>query len=267
MTATAEPTHSMSERWSPRRLAPLLILLAGPVLFYAIGLNRYLSFEVLAQYHSSLKNWIGANEPLAILTYVIVYALATAVSLPAASLITIAGGLLFGLTIGGPAAIVGATIGATLVFLIARSSLGSGLASQLGPWLEKLSDGFHKDAFNYLLFLRLVPAIPFWVANLVPAVLGMSLWTYVLGTFIGIIPGTLAYSYVGTGLESVFDAATVGYRACLASKAAMGAASCHVTIDASKLVTREIIIALAALALISLLPILIKRFALAGKAV
>jgi uncharacterized membrane protein YdjX (TVP38/TMEM64 family) len=214
----------------------------------------------LAQYHHSLQGWIAGNLVLAVLAYVILYAVATAVSLPAGAVITIAGGLLFGWVIGGSAAVAGATIGASLLFLIARSSIGGGLAAQAGPWLEKLSDGFRKDAFNYLLFLRLVPAIPFVIVNLVPAVLGMSLWSYVAATFIGIIPGTFAYSYVGTGLESVFQAATDSYQACLAGKAAADAAQCHIAIDASKLVTREIVIALAGLAALALLPIAIKRF-------
>jgi SNARE associated Golgi protein len=130
-----------------------------------------------------------------------------------------------------------------------------------GPWAEKLSAGFRKDAFNYLLFLRLVPAFPFVIVNLVPAILGMPLWSFVVATFIGIIPGTLAFSYVGTGLESVIQAATASYQACLAGKPDAEAATCHLSVDIAKLVTPQIIIALCALAAISLLPVLIKRFA------
>jgi len=261
MAANANAAAPATERLSPGRFVPLALLLAVPALCYATGLYRYLSLDLLAQYHATLKAWIDGHEVLAVVGYVAIYAAATAISLPAGALITISGGLLFGWTIGGPASIVGATIGATLVFLIARSSLGGGLAMQAGPWLEKLSEGFRKDAFNYLLFLRLVPAIPFVVVNLVPALLGMPLWSYVAGTFIGIIPGTLAYSYVGTGLESVFLAATDSYQACLAGKSVAEASQCHLSIDASKLVTHQIIIALAVLALFALLPIAIKRFA------
>jgi uncharacterized membrane protein YdjX (TVP38/TMEM64 family) len=260
MAAKANTAAAAPDRLSLRRLLPLIALLAVPVFSYATGLYRYFSLDVLAQYHSTLKTWIASHELLAILIYVIVYAVITAVSLPAGALVTISGGLLFGWLVGGSAAIIGATIGASVVFLIARSSLGSGLVAAAGPWLEKLSEGFRKDAFNYLLFLRLVPAIPFCVVNLVPAILGMSFWSYVAGTFIGIIPGTLAFAYVGTGLESVITAATEGYQACLAGKSAAEAAQCHIMIDAGKLLTREIVIALAALAAISLLPIVIKRF-------
>ena len=245
---------------SLKRLLPLLLLLAVPGLAWVFGLNRFLSFDLLAQYHGTLKAWVGEHQVLAILGYTVFYAVATALSLPAGLLITVTGGLLFGWLMGGSATVIGATLGATALFLVARTSLGAGLAKQAGPWLEKLSDGFRRDAFNYLLFLRLVPAFPFVVVNLVPAVLGMALGPYVLATFIGIIPGTFAFSYVGTGLESVIEAATQSYHACLAGKpAAEAAAQCHLSIDASKLVTREILIALGALAAISLLPVAIKR--------
>ena len=264
MAANAQSAPATGERFSVRRFLPLALLLAVPILSYLTGLYRLFSLDLLAQYHGTLKALIAGNQILAVLIYIIVYALATAVSLPAGALITISGGLLFGWVIGGSATVIGATLGATLLFLVARSSFGAGLVKQAGPWLEKLSEGFRKDAFNYLLFLRLVPAFPFVIVNLVPALLGMPLWSYVVATAIGIIPGTLAFSYVGTGLESVIDAATDTYRTCLAGKsAAEAAAQCHLGIDPGKLVTHEIVIALAALAAISLLPVAIKR--LAGK--
>ena len=259
MAANTNSLEAAPERLSLARMAPLLVVLAVPVLCYVTGIYHYFSFDLLAQYHHTLQDWIAGHLVLAVLAYVILYAISTAVSLPAGAVITIAGGLLFGWVVGGSAAIVGATIGATLLFLIARSSIGGGLAAQAGPWLEKLSEGFRKDAFNYLLFLRLVPAIPFVIVNLVPAVLGMPLWSYVAATFFGIIPGTFAYAYAGHGLESVFQAATDSYQACLAGKAAAEAAQCHIAIDVSKLVTPEIVIALAGLAVLALLPVAVKR--------
>ena len=259
MAANSNSLEAAPERLSLKRMAPLLALLAVPVLCYVTGIYHYFSLDLLAQYHHTLQTWIAGHLVLAVLAYVILYAITTALSLPSGAVLTIAGGLLFGWVVGGSATVLGATMGASLLFLIARSSIGGGLAAQAGPWLEKLSDGFRKDAFNYLLFLRLVPAIPFVIVNLVPAVLGMPLWSYVAATFIGIIPGTFAYSYVGTGLESVFQAATDSYQACLTAKGVAEAAQCHLTIDASKLVTREIVIALAGLAVLAILPIALKR--------
>lgn len=250
----------------PRRLLPLAVLLAIPVACYALGLQRYLSLDALARHHDQLRGWIAGNLPLAVALYVVVYAAATALSLPTGALLTIAGGLLFGWAIGAPAAVVGATTGATLVFLLARTSLGTNLAQSVGPWLERLSEGFRKDAFGYLLFLRLVPAIPFVVVNLVPAVLGMPLRTYVLATVIGILPATFAYSYVGTGLGSVIAAEQAAYERCMAaSQGVAGAAPCQLSIDPSVLFTRDIAIALLALAAVSLLPIVLRRMTARGK--
>lgn len=261
MDANIDAAPADPDRLSIRRLLPLLALLSVPVLCYLTGAYRYFSFEVLAQYYATLKGWIGAHFLLAVLAYIAFYAAATALSLPAGLVISVAGGMFFGWMIGGPATVIGATIGATILFKVAQSSFGAGLVKQAGPWLEKLSAGFKKDAFNYLLFLRLVPAFPFVVVNLVPAILGMPLWSYVAATFIGIIPGTLTFSYLGTGLESVIQAATASYQACLSGKSDAEAAACHLSVDVGKLVTPQILIALCALAAISLLPILIKRFA------
>jgi uncharacterized membrane protein YdjX (TVP38/TMEM64 family) len=237
------------------------VLLAVPVLCYVTGAYKYFSFEVLAQYYATLKAWIGAHFLLAVLGYIAFYTASTALSLPAGLVTTVAGGLFFGWAVGGPATVIGATLGATILFQIAKTSLGAGLVKQAGPWLETLSEGFKKDAFNYLLFLRLVPAFPFWLINLVPAVFGMPLGSYVAATVIGIIPATFAFSFAGTGLESVIQAATASYQTCLAGKSATDAATCHLTIDVSQLLTPQIGIALAALAAVSLLPLAIKRFA------
>lgn len=266
MAADAHAARTAGNGISVKRLAPLAVILAVPVLCYVTGIYRYFSLDLLAQYRGQLQSWIAGHEVLAVLAYIAIYAVATAVSLPAAALFTISGGLLFGWMIGGPAAVVGATLGATALFAVARSSLGAGLTAKAGPWLEKLAEGFRKDAFNYLLFLRLVPAIPFVVVNLVAAVLDIPLWSYVTATFLGIIPGTLAYSYVGTGLDSVFKAATDSYQACLNGKSQAEAVQCHISVDARHLVTPEIVIALAVLAVVALLPIAIKRLSGRGGA-
>ena len=138
-------------------------------------------------------------------TYLIIYIIAVSISFPGASFLTIAGGAIFGWLIGGTLTIFGATIGASIIFLVAKTSLGDYLAEKAGPRMSKLRDGFQKDAFNYLLTLRLAPVVPFWITNLAPAFFGMDLGRYALATFLGIIPGTYAYSFigeqVGTSLE------------------------------------------------------------------
>ena len=266
MAANIVTAPTAQDRPTIQRMLPLLALLAVPVLCYATGAYRLFSLEVLAWYYASLKGWIGTHYLLAILGYIAVYAASTALSLPAGLVVTVAGGLFFGWAVGGPATVIGATVGATALFQVAKTSLGAGLVKQAGPWAEKLGEGFRKDAFNYLLFLRLVPAFPFWLVNLAPAMLGVPFWTFVTATFIGIIPGTLTFSYLGAGLESVIQAATASYQACLAGKSAAEAAACHLSVDAGKLVTPQILTAFCALAAVSLLPVVIKRLAKGGAA-
>lgn len=263
MSAPIESAQGAPEtQFSVKRLLPLALLLAIPAIAWLTGANRLFSLDLLAQYHIALATWVASHFLLAVVAFTLFYTATTALSLPAGLFTTVAGGFLFGSLIGGTATVIGATAGATLVFLIAQSSLGTGLVKQAGPWLSKVSDGFRENAFSYLLFLRLVPAFPFWIVNLVPAVFGMPLGKYVIATFLGIIPATFAFSYLGTGLESIIAAATQTYQACLTGKTASDAmAQCHLSIDPGKLVTRELLYALVALAAISLLPILVKRFA------
>ena len=121
---------------------------------------------------------------------------AVALSIPGAAILTITGGILFGWRVGGLAALLGATTGATIVFLIARGACGESILRRAGPLAGKLAQGFRAHAFNYLLFLRLVPVFPFWLVNLAPAVVGVRLATFVLATALGIIPATFAFALV-----------------------------------------------------------------------
>ncbi len=163
-----------------------------------------------------LRGAIAANTPLALLVFMGIYAASVALSLPGAGVLTLAGGFLFGWFLGGVAAIIAATAGAAIIFLIAKTSVGELLAARAGPWLERLRDGFQENAFSYLLFLRLVPIFPFWLVNLAPALLGVSFSTYVLATVIGIIPGSFAYAIAGKGLDSVIAAQQAMHQSCLA---------------------------------------------------
>ncbi|MCB1451275.1 MAG: VTT domain-containing protein, partial [Nitratireductor sp.] len=129
---------------------------------------------------------------------------------------------------------------------------GDFLSARAGPFVTRMLDGFNKDAFNYLLSLRLTPVFPFWVVNIVPALLNMRFGPYLAATFLGIIPGTLAYSYIGSGLDSIIVAQELANPGCAA------AGTC--SIDPSSLVTRQIILAMVGLAVISILPVLYKKF-------
>jgi uncharacterized membrane protein YdjX (TVP38/TMEM64 family) len=143
------------------------------------------------------------------LFYVALYAVLVALSVPGGAMLTIAGGFLFGTWLGAACAVIGATAGAIGVFLAARTGFG-GLAQRAGPAVGKLEAGFRADGFNYLLVLRLMPIFPFWLVNLVPALVGVKLPTFALATFLGIIPGSFVYASIGNGLGSVVEEPDTG---------------------------------------------------------
>jgi len=180
-----------------------------------------------------------------------------ALSLPGGLILTVAGGLLFGWLVGGLAAVIAASTGATIVFLIARTAVGETLNQRAGPWLAKLGDGFRQEALSYMLFLRLVPAFPFWFVNIAPAVLGVPLRTYLVGTVLGIMPATFAFASAGAGLDSVILAAKNEHATCVALK---GASACVMKIQVSSLVTKELVLALVLLGLVALIPIALKKW-------
>lgn len=188
------------------RLWPLAVLATGTALFFVLGLHRYVSFEVLRQSRGALLDWVEAYPVAAPLIYMAAYIAMTAFSLPGALLLTLTGGFLFGTVLGGTYTVIGATLGAVALFLAARTALGDMLRAKAGGALAKLEAGFRKDAFNYLLVLRLIPIFPFFVVNLAAAFLGTTLPVFVAATAVGIVPGTFIYASVGNGLGAVFDA-------------------------------------------------------------
>lgn len=188
-----------------KRLLPLAVLVTAVIGVFASGLHNYLTFDSLREHREALLTLVDQYTVLAPLVFIAIYALATAMSLPGGLILTIAGGFLFGTWLGGFYVIIGATLGATIIFLIAKTALGDTLKRKAGPWVTKMEAGFKENEFSYMLILRLVPLFPFWLVNLVPAFLGVSLSTYVIATFIGIIPGSFAYASAGSGLGAVFD--------------------------------------------------------------
>jgi len=243
-----------------KRLWPLLLLFAVGGFIIAMGWHRYLTLENLAENRETLRNHIAGNLLLALACFVALYAVVVALSLPGGAVLTIAGGFLFGWLWGGAASVIAATLGATVVFVIAKSALGDILEARAGPWLTRFRDGFHEDAFSYLLFLRLVPIFPFWLVNLAPGLLGVRFTPYVVTTFLGIIPGTFAFALAGNGLDSVIEAQEAAHESCLAKAGAGGQELCPYGLDASALLTTELIAGLVALGLVSLIPVAVKWF-------
>lgn len=244
------------------RWLPLAAILAGTAFAVWQGWHRHLTLESLIAHETAFRGYIEANAAGAVAIYALVYVAVVALSLPGGLLLTLAGGFLFGWLVGGIVTVAAATVGATIVFQIARTSLGATLAARAGPRLSALRQGFQDGALNYLLFLRLVPLFPFWLVNIAPALLGVSLSTYVLGTVVGIVPGTFAFAFIGAGLDSVVAAQRAAFDACLAGASGKGldpSAACDLGIDPSALVTPGLIAAFIALGVLALIPIAAKK--------
>ena len=248
---TKDKQTGRARKWL--RLLPLALVGGALALILMSGAHKQLGLENIFASRDALAGLIDDNRPLALLGYVVLYAIVAGLSIPGAALLTIAGGFLFGGVTGALGAIVGATAGATGLFLAARSSFGAALAGRAGPWLQKFRDGFQRDAVSYLLFLRLVTLFPFWLVNLALATTGVRLWTFIWTTFVGIIPGTFAFALAGAGLDSVAQAQKRVFEACVAGAGGL-AANCQFSLSPQQLVTRELLIALTALGFVALLP-------------
>ncbi len=198
------------EQTAPRkgglaRFLPLALIALGIAAVFASGVYRYLSFEQLRAQRETLSSFVAGQPVIAALAYVGVYMLFTMLMVPGALWVTIAGGFLFGLAGGAALTVVGATAGATCLFLAARTALGEPLRRRAGPFLKKLEAGFQENPFSYMLTMRFLPVVPYPVSNIAPALLGANLRDFVIATCLGIIPGVIAYTLIGSGLGAAFD--------------------------------------------------------------
>lgn len=180
------------------RLLPLGVLLAAGALFMAMGGHHYLTFASLAEHREWLCSSVEHAGVRGVLAFIAIYAGLVMLSVPGGLLLTITAGFLFGPCLGAAYTVIGATLGATVVFLAARAGF-AGLLERAGPWVRRLETGFRNNGLNYLLILRLVPIFPFWLVNLVAAAVGLRLSVFLLGTVIGIIPATFVFASLGSG--------------------------------------------------------------------
>ena len=188
-----------------RRLPILMILVAA--LFGAVALRDDISFETLARHREALLAFRDAHYLWAVLAFLAGYIAIVGLSLPGGTVATLTGGFLFGLFPGVLYNVLAAGTGAVLVFLAARSGFGAALSRKLdraGGKAARLQAGLRQNEWSVLFLMRLVPLVPFFVANLIPALVGVSLWRFAVSTFLGIIPGALVFTSVGAGLGEVF---------------------------------------------------------------
>jgi uncharacterized membrane protein YdjX (TVP38/TMEM64 family) len=201
--------------------------------FFAFGGQEYLRLETIKANRDALLAFASQRLALTVAIAFTVYVLAVMCSLPGALLLSLTCGFLFGRWLGTVVIVCAATLGATIVFIAARYLIADWARSRLGGVGQKINEGFSENAFSYMLFLRLVPAFPFFLVNLAPAFTSIKLSTYVLATAIGIIPGSFVFANLGETLA---------------------------TIDSlSGLVSKETLIAFALLGVLALVPIVIRK--------
>ena len=233
------PTENR-ERTAFGRWWPVAVLLLAVGLLFLFGPDNATLFEALRTHREDMLSLVAEYAVIAELAYAVIYAVAIAFSIPGGAMMTIIGGFLFGPLRTTLYVVFAATLGATALFVVARGAVGDRLRSRAGPWMAKMEAGFQDNAMSYLLVLRLVPLFPFFVVNLVPAFLGVSVRTYVLATFFGIIPGTFVFALAGSGLGSALEASA--------------------DFSVAAVLTPDIIAALVGLAGLALVPVLYKKF-------
>src|SRR5689334_813435 len=237
-----------------RRMLPLAAIgIFAGVAYYCVGAHG-ISLESLVSHRTAIDAFVIEHRLLAVLSYIALYVIVVALSLPGAAFLTLAGGFLFGVALGASASVVGATFGATCIFLVARTAVGESLLRWAGPRAQQLAKGFRDDAFSYLLFLRLVPAFPFFLVNLVPAFAGVRLGPFIAATAIGIIPGAIVFALAGVGLDSMIAAQKNSYDQCIAASGT----DCRLAFDPADVLTPQLIAALVALGLLALMPVVVK---------
>lgn len=185
------------------KIITVVVIACGIGLFVYLDLGRFLSLEALKANRDQLLAFTDANYSAAVILFILLYIAVTGLSLPGAVILTLAGGFLFGSVPATLYVNIGATAGATLAFLAARYVLRDWVEQKFGKWLESLQQGFAKNAFSYLMTLRLIPLFPFFVVNLVSGLTRVSVGTYVAATALGIIPGSFVYAYAGRQLGTI----------------------------------------------------------------
>lgn len=223
-------------------IAGFVLVFAG---FFYFRLYHFLTFNALQHYRQKLLNWTQTHYLATVASFIGLYIVAVAASIPGAVFLTLAGGVLFGIVLGTVYVVIAATLGAIVLFLAVKTTLGPWFVKRASGWANKFELGFKKNAFNYLLTLRLIPVFPFWLVNIASALLDVPLSTFVLATALGIIPGSFVYVLLGNSLGYLFDRGQ--------------------TPNLGIIFTPHILLPLIALGLLSLLPILYKH--LKGKSV
>ena len=217
-----------------KKIIPLVIIAILIATFWLSGVSQHLNLDRLVENKDLLISFINDHFTVSIIGFGLLYATIVALSLPFASLMTLSGGFLFGLIWGGLIVSISATLGATIIFLIAKTSFGTFLREKAGTLYSRVEQDTNENAVSYLLFLRLVPLFPFFLVNILPALFNVKTRTYIITTFLGILPGTLVYVNVGRSLGEVENP--------------------------SDLISSDIIIAIALLGVFAIIPVIYQKY-------
>ncbi len=182
---------------------PLSLIIVFIIAIWSSGLMDSINIEAIKEQRSYLLELVQTHPIISTIIFIGIYITSVALSLPIATLLTLLGGFLFGRWVGTAIVVISATTGATILFLIARSSLGAALRKKANPLYSKIATNMNSNAMSYMLFMRLTPIFPFFFVNIVPALFNIRLVAYVLTTFIGIIPGSFIYVNLGRELGSL----------------------------------------------------------------
>lgn len=206
---------------------------------YFTGLRKYFSFERIKNSYQTLEVFVKSHPVSAPLYFMVIYFVTTMLLFPTGAILSLIGGFLFPFPLSSLYVVISATLGACSLFFLTKTTLGQFLKEKALPFMSKLEKGFSKNEVSYLLFIRFTAFVPFWIANLAPAFLGIRFWTFCWTTLVGIMPGTLIYTHAGASLTSILET--------------------HKDFSLSSIFTLRVKIALALLGLLALSPIVIKK--------
>lgn len=227
-----------------KRFGPLILVALAVAVVLASGLADHLSLVELKARRDQLQGFVALHPALSFGLYILIYIAVVSLSLPGALVMTLSGGFLFGPWLGAAAASSGASLGAAVIFLVCRTAVGDSLRGKAGSTISRIEEGVRRDAFSYILTLRLIPVMPFWLVNLAAGFVNIPLRTFLAATVLGILPGSLVYSGLGAGLGEVFASGQEP--------------------NLRVIFEPHVLLPLVGLGLLSLLPVVLRRFRKSG---
>lgn len=196
--------HSLSKRLSTINWAPLIVLVCLLIVFLYFGIHRYVTLDTLRKYQFVIQSWTQHHYILSVFLYLLIFSFLIACTIPCGTILTMFGGFLFGY-IAILYAVFSTTFGGMILYFAIRTSIGTRVAEKSSGWIKKMEQGFQRDAFHYLLSLRLIPVLPCWISNIAAGMLNVPLKTFIMATIVGITPSIIIYVMAGRSLDTLLS--------------------------------------------------------------